>query len=482
MTGSFSGLRRWLTASRSVVSRSVVALLATAVLAFVVVASGASVVAGHIARRDALQEALRSAHVIGNTVFAPLLPQVMAGSQEAIDRLDSAVRIRSLDGSLVRVKVWKRDGTVVYSDDRAAIGGRFPLRADVAEAIDEQKSSAALSDLKDPENVTETGYHRLVEVYIPMILNDGTVLAFELYSTDARVVTAERQLKAQLVPFALLALFILLLTQLPVSVWLVRRVGRARDERSSLLNNVLTASGRERRQIARDLHDGVVPDLAAASFAISTLEDTMPANADSTSPRLMAMISDVLHRSVHSLRTLMIDLYPPDLTAAGLGVAVHGLAAKLRSDAEMRVDVTIDLAADPSPETAAMLYRCVRECLDNIAKHAQASYAELVIIGDTESVSLSLRDDGIGLPASGIDRRSEGHFGLRLLCDAADDLGGRMRVYSRADGGTAIDLTVPTAGASTSGGSDYQPRSYPQNEGDSSLLNAADESVSSSGL
>ena len=429
------------------VRRAIIALVTTAVVAFTLVATGAWVVAHQLARRDALAEGLRSAHVVANTVFAPLLPGVMQGSEDAIGRLDSAVRIRSRDGSLVRVKVWKRDGTIIYSDDPAAIGGKFPLNTDVAETIDKQTSSVALSNLRNPENVTEnTIYRRLVEVYLPLNLDDGTHLAFEMYATDARVVTAESQLTADLVPFALLALLILVITQLPVSVWLVRRVGRAQDEHSRLLRNSLAASGRERRAIARDLHDGVVQDLASAGYAIGALAGTLPPDIDERSRRLMDAVTGVLHTSVGSLRTLMIDIYPPDLTADGLQAAIEDLADKLRLSAGVEVDVTIDLATEPSPQVAAMVYRCARECLTNIAQHAHAGHAEVSLTDDAESVRLRLHDDGVGLPATGIDRRAEGHFGLQLLTDAAKDLGGMLQLSSAAAMGTTVVLELPTEG------------------------------------
>jgi two-component system NarL family sensor kinase len=433
----------------SPVSRAVVAMVATAVLAFGVVGFGASVVAGHLARSDALSEALRSSRVVRDTVFAPMLPAAIRGDKSVIARLNSDVRIRARDGSLVRIKVWKRDGTVVYSDDRTAMGARFPLNTEVAETIDQQRSTAAISSLTAAENISETGYKDLVEVYIPLTLDDGTRLAFEMYTTDQRVVTADHQLKSQLVPFALLALLILLVTQLPVAVWLVRRVGHAHKERSQLLNNVLQASDRERRQIARDLHDGVVPDLASAGYAAETLEDIMAADAGATSQRLVGLIGDVVRRTLHSLRTLMIDLYPPDLTAAGLRVVIETLAAQLRTQAGITVDVGVALQVDPSPESAALVYRCVRECLHNIAKHAQATHAEVTVTGDRERIRVRLRDNGVGLPATGVDRRAEGHFGLPLLRDAADDLGGHMRVYSGEQGGTSVDLDLPITGASS---------------------------------
>ena len=218
------------------VRRSIVALIATTLVAFTLVAAGATIVARHIARKDALAEALRSARVLSTTVFAPLITSLIAGDSDAVARLDDAFRVRSRDGSLVRVKVWQRDGTVLYSDDHSVIGKRFELDADVAESIDEQLGTANLSSLQDPENVSEQAlYDRLVEVYIPLNLDDGSRLAFEMYSSDARVIAAENGLRSQLVPFGLLALLILLVLQLPVSVWLVRRVGRAQSERSRLL-------------------------------------------------------------------------------------------------------------------------------------------------------------------------------------------------------------------------------------------------------
>jgi len=404
-------------------------------------------VAGRIARNDALAEAVRSARTVSRTAFAPLIPQAMRGDPRAITALDDAVRIRERDGSLVRVKVWERNGTVIYSDDHSAIGKRYPLDADVAAAIDSQAHTADLSNLTDPENVTEVGrFHRLVEVYIPLNLDDGSHLAFEMYASDARVTAAENGLKAQLVPFALLALLILVVAQLPVSVWLVRRIGRAQNERSRLLNSALTASGRERKAIARDLHDGVVQDLAGACYAVDALQQRTAPDADARSHQLMDAVSRVLKEALGSLRTLTVAIYPPDLSTDGLQHAIGQMADQLRPSTE--VTTTVDLDAQISPEAAAMVYRCVRECLANIAKHAGAAHANVTVSSDEATVLLEIRDDGVGLPPSGIDKRDEGHLGLRLLIDAAQDLGGEMRVSSGVDGGTTVWLELPNAAPS----------------------------------
>lgn len=428
------------------VRRSIIALIVTAMLAFAVVGTATVLVARRLAQSEALAESTRIARIVSQVEFLPELPAVIAGSQAAIARLDGAIDHRRQDGYIVRVKVWRLDGTVIYSDDHRAMGQRYPLDQAVRDSILNQKSSAGISNLNDPENVTELGIsERLVEVYTPLTLDDGTRLAFEVYSTDTRIQAAERRMTRLMVPFALLALLILLITQLPVSVWLVRRVGRAQNERSRLLRNSLAASSRERRTIARDLHDGVVQDLSGAGYGLGALALMLP---EDTAPEARTMVDTVgsaLQSAVGSLRTLMVDIYPPDLTADGLRAAMDDLAEKLRTVSGAEVVVHVDLPLEPSPEAAATVYRCARECLNNIAKHAHAQHVVLSLTTDGTTIRLRVSDDGTGLPPDGFDRRAEGHVGLQLLRDAAKDLGGELRLSSATGAGTTVTLDLPSA-------------------------------------
>ena len=430
-----------------IVRRSVIALVVTALLAFTVVATGTVLAARRLALTEALAESVRTAHVVAQIEFVPELPGAIGGDRDAIARLDAAVNHRRNDVNIVRVKVWRPDGTVIYSDDHEAIGHRYPLDRAVRDSIEKQASSASISNLNDPENITELGISdRLVQVYTPLNLDDGTQLAFEVYSTDTRVRAAQRRMTSLMVPIALAASLVLLVTQLPVAVWLVRRVGRAQDERSRLLRSSLAASGRERRTIARDLHDGVVQELAGAGYALGALSHTLP---DDTAPEARTMldkVGSVMQSVVGSLRTLMVDIYPPDLTANGLHAAMDDLADKLRVASGAEVVVNVDLHIEPSPEVAATLYRCARECLANVLKHAHAQHVSLSLTDDETTIRLELTDDGIGLPPEGFDRRTQGHMGLQLLQDAAKDLGGEIRISSADGRGTTVTLELPMAG------------------------------------
>lgn len=430
------------------VRNSIIALVVTAAIAFGLVATGSIVVAHHIARTQELDAAVRNARSIGNTVFAPVLPAAARNDPAAIKFLDRAVQIRSRDGALVRVKVWAHDDTVIYSDDHALIGKVFRGNPEVQDAIDNNATTVGLSDLQDLENADESvEFDQLVEAYIPLTLDDGTVVAFETYSTDERLRASESRLVKDLVPFALGALLVLLLTQLPVSVWLVRRVGRAQQERARLLAGSLAASRRERRNIARDLHDGVVQDLAGAGYALGAAMRAMPEDYPPDARQLVDKACDAVERSVHDLRALIVDIHPPDLTAGGLEPALHDLAERLRASGAIELDMRVALPDAVGPGVAETVYRAAREFLVNIAKHAGAQHAIVELTGDSETVRLLVTDDGRGLSAEGWDRRAEGHLGLVLIAESAADLGGELTVVPGTAGGTVALLVLPTQGA-----------------------------------
>ena len=119
---------------------------------------------------------------------------------------------------------------------------------------------------------------------------------------------------------------------------LTRRLDRSARDREHLLEAAADASESERRRIARDLHDGVVQELAGTSFALSaTARD--PQTAPETAARLTPM-SGELRSSLRSLRSLLVEIYPPDLGVDGLGAALHDLVAPA---AEAGVTATVEV-------------------------------------------------------------------------------------------------------------------------------------------
>jgi len=425
------------------IRRSLITYLGAAALVLVVVAVGAVLVGRQVAQDEALRDAERVAQRTANLVVAPLLTEVLSGNAARRPELDRAVANRIRDGSIAELVVWDRTGTVIYSDDVAEIGERIPIPEEAATAID---NGAVTSNVTDaPETGPIPGSDRLVEVYAPLRLPGQAPLAFEIYLSYDRVETTANNLVLRIVPLAVGALLLLQLIQTPITVSLARRVASHEAERAALLERALSASERERRQIAADLHDGVVQDLAGAGYALAAVGRRVdgPAGAG------LEHVGKVVRGAVESLRRLMVDIYPPDLSGAGLPGAIDDLAEPLR-----RSGVTVHVRAEQLPgassEVAAVLYRVARETLANVAKHSQASTVEVDLGRDrtapTPSVVLRVADDGIGIRPEQLDKRAEGHLGLRLLIDRMADQGGELRIQARPEGGTVALARMPVDG------------------------------------
>ena len=193
---------------------------------------------------------------------------VLNGTPSAVGAVDAVVRRDVLDGSLVRVKLWNEDGTIVYSDEPRLVGTLHPRRrreGGVGVGEDRGRGERSL-EAGEPIRAT-TG--KLLEVYLPVETPSGKRLLFEAYYRYGLVSSNGSQLWRSFAPIALGALIALELVQIPLAYSLARRLRQRSAERELLLHQALEASDVERRHIASDLHDGVVQALAAVAYAPS---------------------------------------------------------------------------------------------------------------------------------------------------------------------------------------------------------------------
>jgi signal transduction histidine kinase len=243
-----------------------------------------------------------------------------------------------------------------------------------------------------------------------------------------------------------------MLATLPLAIGLARRVDRAAASRSSLLRASLGALQDERRGVAQILHDGVIQDLAAVGYALSTLTDRAPGAAPmgdrdrETTDRLGELIRD----DVRQLRSLVGDLFPSDLDGGDLTAALG--AVRSRSKERYGLDVVLDLEGLEGlhDTTSGAVYRVVREALSNVGKHAQAATIVVSIhrrkADGADGVAVTVADDGVGLSAAealGEGEASREHLGLRLLSRQLEELGGWFRLADGADGGAVLTAWIP---------------------------------------
>jgi signal transduction histidine kinase len=196
---------------------------------------------------------------------------------------------------------------------------------------------------------------------------------------------------------------------------------------------VIAAGQAERQRLERNLHDGAQQRLIALSLELSLLEEQLGDDPEATA-RLEAAREEIA-ASLEELREVARGLHPAVVSGHGLGVALEQLAA--HAAVPVRLTVDVDSRLPEGLEVAA--YYLVSECLANVAKYAEASSASVEVTRRAVDVLVEVADDGIG----GADE-SRG-TGLRGLADRVEALGGQLRVWSPAGGGTRVRAEIPCA-------------------------------------
>ena len=424
--------------------RHPVTQFALAGLAVLAVFGAAAVLAlRSLGNAEALRDARQFATLAGQGIVEPTVaPGLLRGRPEAIVAVDRMVQERVLGERVVRVKLWARDGRIVYSDEPRLIGTRFPLDAEKLDVLRTGATKASLSDLSGPENRYEREQGDLYEVYLPIRAPDGTPLLFETYQRRSAVASTGRRIWMPFAALLLGSLLLLWLVQVPLAWRLGRRLQRTQAEREALLVRAVEASDDERRRIAADLHDGPVQDLAGISYLLSAAAQTESSAATrSTLEHAAAGTRDAMRR----LRSLLVEIHPPNLRASGLEAALADLLAPLQArgvETELRVDAPLGL----DEEAERIVYRAAAEALRNVARHAGANRIAVSVERDEIRVRLVVADDGAGFgPEDRERRREEGHVGLSLLEELAARAGGRLDVRSAPGEGTTFELELPHA-------------------------------------
>jgi signal transduction histidine kinase len=235
-------------------------------------------------------------------------------------------------------------------------------------------------------------------------------------------------------------LVLLELTQIPLALSLARRLRKGQREREQLLQRAIDASEVERRRIARDLHDGPVQELAGVSYTLTAASGQLNGAEEGELRRTLDDAARQTRRSIRSLRTLLVDIYPPRLHSEGLAAALSDLLAPLSAeglDAQLEADANLRLPH----QTEAILFRAAQESLRNVLDHADANKVTVRVFSPDSKAVLEVQDDGRGLSDQAAGQ--EGHFGLRMLDDLAREADGSLTLKSRPGEGVLVRVEVP---------------------------------------
>jgi two-component system nitrate/nitrite sensor histidine kinase NarX len=214
----------------------------------------------------------------------------------------------------------------------------------------------------------------------------------------------------------------------------------ARLEREHLFATVMS----ERKFLASEVHDSIAQNLVYVNMRLPLLHDAMLQHDD---PLALKYLSDVKQAvsGIHTNLREILTNFRTTMDPQGLLHALKGLAEEF----DQRTGMTLACVCDASDlglsvEQEVQIFHIVQEALANVSRHARARRAWLTLRRSGQQLEVLVEDDGGGLGHGPVDLTQAGaaHFGLGIMRERAQRLGGMVEIGARAGGGTRVHLSV----------------------------------------
>ena len=197
---------------------------------------------------------------------------------------------------------------------------------------------------------------------------------------------------------------------------------------------LVAAQDDERRKLERNLHDGAQQQLVALAVKLRLAEFLAERDPSATKTMLTDLRTET-GEALESLRDLARGIYPPQLADKGLAAALESQARKGSVPTEVRSE---GIGRYP-PDVESAVYFCALEALNNVAKYAGATRAEVRLAQADGELTFEVSDDG-----DGFDPAQTGYgTGLQAMADRLDAIGGTLKVHSQPGKGAQVTGRVP---------------------------------------
>lgn len=380
-------------------------------------------------------------------------------SASSVESLDHLMESRSLKRHIVSIKIWRADGTVVYSTDKSITNRKFPMD-EIADAL-KGNVVTDLEDLDQEENVFEQKLNvPLYEIYAPLReFNTGKIIAvgefYEMAASLEQEINRIRQQVWMVVGAATLAMLTLLFflvrrgdkiiqrqqvalrlrlqeqTRLHISnAALQRKMATATQEFSRI--NELTL-----RRIGADLHDGPAQLLTLILIRLDDLAE----NCTAVDQEALETIRGAATDALREVRDLSRGLALPEINDLSLPDELQLVAQRH----EQRTGTKVKLTLGSLPEVISLplklcLYRFVQETLNNAYRHAQGQGQAITADYIDGFLYISVKDSGSGMAADAMVVETAGRtrLGLAGLRYRVESLGGLFSLES-STAGTSVN-------------------------------------------
>ncbi|MGM1021999.1 MAG: histidine kinase [Bacillota bacterium] len=201
----------------------------------------------------------------------------------------------------------------------------------------------------------------------------------------------------------------------------------------------VTAIVEERQRLARELHDAVSQQLFAISMTATAVGRTLDKDFDKAQ-RQVALIEEMSSVAQSEMRALLLHLRPVYLEGKRLEQGLRDLIQELQAKVPMEIDFEMESGVQLVKGIENHLFRIVQEAMSNTLRHAKASRMEIRIVQRTDSVRLTIRDNGIGFE---LDEKKQTSYGLSTMQERVSEIGGAIQYITAPGKGTRIEVSVP---------------------------------------
>lgn len=213
-----------------------------------------------------------------------------------------------------------------------------------------------------------------------------------------------------------------------------------REERAKLISK----EEEVRHQLARDMHDGPAQALAAITMNIEFIKRLLERDPERVADELdkMAVLSK---RTTHEIRTLLFELRPLVLETQGLDVTLQQYFERFDSKETKIVLDTEPVPIELDSKVEGTLFNIIQEAVNNALKHARAKHIWVRLKTVTETLEITIQDDGCGFDLKKVKASYEqrGSFGLLNVEERAKLIGGVSEIHSAPDQGTTVRVMMP---------------------------------------
>jgi signal transduction histidine kinase len=208
----------------------------------------------------------------------------------------------------------------------------------------------------------------------------------------------------------------------------------------------LKAQEEERKRISRELHDVIAQTLTGINVRLANLKKEAAYNTKGLG-RKIARTQQLVEHSVNIVHQFARELRPTALDDLGLIPALHTFMKGFKQETGIQVSLSAEDAVEQvDGDQRTVLYRVAQEALHNIARHAHASHAHVIIQKQAGAVCLKIEDDGKGFEAErAAPSKKDRRLGLLGMRERVEMVNGRFRIESTPGKGTTIIAEVPLA-------------------------------------